>query len=391
MARGPARPGLVAVSIQRIVRGETVRYRARVKSHGREVATRVFTRKSDAVAWEHDQRRSLRAGEWIDPRRARMPLARLEPGWRESRQGLKRKSLEADLSAWRNHVEPKFGDTPLASITRAQVEQWVGSLIARGVAPATARRYLATLRSVLAFAVADNRLTRNPAVGIRVSSTRGGRREGQFLTHAELDALADACRGTYGDVVLVLGLCGLRWGELAGLKVADIVQVPGPGLRIQRTVLASSADGALYEDTPKTGRVRTVPLPQRAADVIASRAEGRTATDWIFAAPAGGPLSESNWKRSVAWVTATEAIGRPGLRVHDLRHTAASLWLASGADPKVVQRVLGHASAAMTMDLYGHLIDQNLWDAADRIGGKTGARAPDRGMQKAPGSNVPRA
>ena len=58
MARGPARPGLVAVSIQRIVRGETVRYRARVKSHGREVATRVFTRKSDAVAWEHDQRRS---------------------------------------------------------------------------------------------------------------------------------------------------------------------------------------------------------------------------------------------------------------------------------------------------------------------------------------------
>lgn len=391
MARGPARPGLVAVSIQRIVRGETVRYRARVKSHGREVATRVFTRKGDAVAWEHDQRRSLRAGEWIDPRRARIPLARLEPGWRESRQGLKRKSLEADLSAWRNHVEPKFGNTPLASITRAQIEQWVGSLIAGGVAPATARRYLATLRSVLAFAVADNRLTRNPAVGIRVSSTRGGRREGQFLTYAELDALADACRGTHGDVVLVLGLCGLRWGELAGLKVADIVQVPGPGLRIQRTVLASSADGALYEDTPKTGRVRTVPLPQRAADVITNRAEGRAATDWIFAAPAGGPLSESNWKRSVAWVAATEAIGRPGLRVHDLRHTAASLWLASGADPKVVQRVLGHASAAMTMDLYGHLIDQNLWDAANRIGGTSGAHKPDRDMQKAPGSDVPRA
>jgi integrase len=203
--------------------------------------------------------------------------------------------------------------------------------------------------------------------------------------------LADACRGAYGDVVLVLGLCGLRWGELAGLKVADIVQVPGPGLRVQRTVLASSTDGALYEDTPKTGRVRTVPLPQRAADVIAHRAEGRTAPDWIFAAPAGGPLSESNWKRSVAWVAATGTIGRPGLRVHDLRHTAASLWLASGADPKVVQRVLGHASAAMTMDLYGHLIDQNLWDAADRIGGTTGAHRPGERMQKAPGNDVPRA
>ena len=171
--------------------------------------------------------------------------------------------------------------------------------------------------------------------------------------------------------------------------MADIVQVPGPGLRIQRTVLASSADGALYEDTPKTGRVRTVPLPQRAADVIADRAEGRTAPDWIFAAPAGGPLSESNWKRSVAWVAATEAIGRPGLRVHDLRHTAASLWLASGADPKVVQRVLGHASAAMTMDLYGHLIDQNLWDAADRIGGTIGGTQAGPGHAQGPRERCP--
>ncbi len=65
--------------------------------------------------------------------------------------------------------------------------------------------------------------------------------------------------------------------------------------------------------------------------------------------------------------------------MHDLRHTCASLWLAAGADPKVVQRILGHASAAMTMDLYGHLIDQNLWDAAARLdglndrGGTTGA------------------
>ena len=70
-------------------------------------------------------------------------------------------------------------------------------------------------------------------------------------------------------------------------------------------------------------------------------------------------------------------IGRPELRVHDLRHTAASAWLGAGADPKVVQRVLGHASAAMTMDLYGHLIDRNLWDAADRFGGTTGASSDE--------------
>ena len=65
-----------------------------------------------------------------------------------------------------------------------------------------------------------------------------------------------------------------------------------------------------------------------------------------------------------------------GFRVHDLRHTAASVWLAAGADPKVVQHVLGHASASMTMDLYGHLVDGNLWQAARMVGGISGASEP---------------
>jgi hypothetical protein len=101
-------------------------------------------------------------------------------------------------------------------------------------------------------------------------------------------------------------------------------------------------------------------------------------------------LSEGNWKRSVGWPAAIRAIGIPSLRVHDLRHTAASVWLGAGADPKVVQRILGHATAAMTMDLYGHLVDQNLWDAAQRIGGGSGdtsgtSRKLGPGITKPPG------
>ncbi|MDQ4085152.1 MAG: tyrosine-type recombinase/integrase, partial [Actinomycetota bacterium] len=87
-----------------------------------------------------------------------------------------------------------------------------------------------------------------------------------------------------------------------------------------------------------------------------------------------------NWKRSINWAAATTAIGMPSLRVHDLRHTAASVWLAAGADPKVVQRILGHASAAMTMDVYGHLVDHNLWEAAKKVTGvsRSGTRTTDR-------------
>jgi Phage integrase family len=212
-----------------------------------------------------------------------------------------------------------------------------------------------------------------------------GAARGRFLDLDEVVALAQACRGPYAELVYVLALQGLRWGELAGLQVGDRVMVSGPGLRLSRAVLASNGGGELYVDTLKNKRARTVPLVPVVVPIVDRWSAGKSPAEWLFAAPAGGALRETNWQRSVSWREAKVTIGRPELRVHDLRHTAASVWLASGADPKVVQRVLGHATAAMTMDLYGHMIDRNLWDAAQRLGGTTGAR-PDEGPDDAGGA-----
>jgi integrase len=353
-----------------------VRYRARVKSHGREVATRVFERKADAVAWEQDQRRRLRLGEWIDPRRGQVPLSVVAADWLGSRGSVKRRTRESDEAAWRNYIRPRFGNWPVASITAAEVSSWVGSLVARGLAPSTATRALATLRSILAFAVADARVMHNVAAAVPRPTSGRARREGQALTFGELRALTEACRGRYRDIVPVLALAGLRWGELAGLRVGDRVSVPGPGLRVRRAVLASGGGGALYVDTLKNNRARTVPLVVDLVPIVDRWSAGKAAGAWLFEAPEGGPLRESNWKRPVGWSAATAAAGLRGFRVHDLRHTAASVWLGARADPKVVQRVLGHATAAMTMDLYGHLVDDNLWEAARTVGGILGTSEP---------------
>jgi integrase len=135
-------------------------------------------------------------------------------------------------------------------------------------------------------------------------------------------------------------------------------------------------------DTLKNKRARTVPLVLDLLPIVDRWAAGKAPDAWLFAAPQGGPLRESNWKRSVGWSAATSAAGVRGFRVHDLRHTAASVWLAAGADPKVVQRVLGHikhATAAMTMDLYGHMIDANLWQAARLVGDISGTSEPSEG------------
>jgi integrase len=122
-----------------------------------------------------------------------------------------------------------------------------------------------------------------------------------------------------------------------------------------------------------------VPLVLELVPIVDRWGAGKSPDAWLFDAPEGGPLRESNWKRSVGWSEATTAVGVPGFRVHDLRYTAASVWLAAGAGPKVVQRVLGHATAAMTMDLYGHMIDANLWQAAHLVGDISGTSDPPRG------------
>lgn len=365
------------MSVQRYVTASgKARYRARVKSHGREVATRVFERRTDAVAWEQDQRRRLISGEWIDPRRGRVAIEVVAVDWLASRRTVKRRTAETDRGSWENYILPRWRGRPVASITAAEVSAWLGDLLRRGLARSTATRALATLRSLLSFAVSDGRLAVNVAASVQAPSGGQARREGQVLEPDELRALADACSGRYAELVLMLGLQGLRWGELAGLRVGDRVLVPAPGLRLMRAVLASNGGGELYVDTLKSKRPRTVPLLPEAADIVARWSEGKGSEDWLFPAPEGGPLRETNWKRSAGWTRAKASIGRATLRVHDLRHTAASIWLGGGADPKVVQRVLGHASAAMTMDLYGHLIDRNLWDTAQRLGGMLGARQP---------------
>ena len=184
-------------------------------------------------------------------------------------------------------------------------------------------------------------------------SPSGGqaRREGRFLDLDEIVALAKRAEALMRSWSTYSRCKAFGGVTLAGLQTGDRVMVPGPGLRLSRAVLASNGGGELYVDTLKNKRARTVPLVPMVVPIVDRWSAGKSPGEWLFAAPAGGPLRETNWQRSVSWREAKASIGRPELRVHDLRHTAASVWLASGADPKVVQRVLGHATAAMTMDL----------------------------------------
>ena len=125
-----------------------------------------------------------------------------------------------------------------------------------------------------------------------------------------------------------------------------------------------------------------MPIPRFLAEQLAAHVAGKAADDLVFTGVrGGGPLRAAIFRRG-HFDAAAAAIGIPGLHPHELRHTAASLAIAAGADVKVVQQMLGHASATMTMDTYGHLFENRLDEVADAL---------DRARQPQSAGTVPRA
>lgn len=155
------------------------------------------------------------------------------------------------------------------------------------------------------------------------------------------------------SIVLVLGWTGLRWGEARAMTVGDVVEVPTPGLMVRR----SRSEGIDVKST-KGRRWRRVPVPDGILPFVQDLAQGKAKGDPLFTTDAGGLLNRTAVIRTLDW----KKTGH-GRRLHDLRHTAACLWLARGVDLGTVQAWMGHESAATT-NRYLHF----LGTAADRAG-----------------------
>ncbi len=180
--------------------------------------------------------------------------------------------------------------------------------------------------------------------------------------------------GKWADITLVLALTGLRFGELRRASGARPGSSPVPGAGRQTICATVRADGGGdREVNPKSGRARIVPLSDPVRPTVEAWAEGRGLDDLLFPAPGGGYLHAQNWRRRVHWTRrASAAAARPS----DTRR--ASLWIAAGIDIKTVSAWLGHSTAKLTLDTYGHLMGTDADRAAlERVnrsfGGATGA------------------
>jgi integrase len=346
-------------SIQRVDRPKPWRARHRAPD-GRQIS-KSFRRKADAEKWLLLEEGDVLAGRWHDPRAGTELFSEYCEKWLEewSRTVGSKTDYNAE-AALRGRILPVFGNKRLKQITTKGIRGWLTSLLAEGLSPATVKTYRQILGQVLNQAVADGILITNPVDAVKTPTVRPRRQ--LFLNADELGMLADAA-GHYGPLVWFLGWSGLRFGEAAALKVGN-VDPDRRRIRVEESI--TDVGGRLVLGPPKTHETRTVIVPGFVIERIVPLLEDKDKGDLVFAAPQGGSVRLNNFRRRV-FAPAASAIGKPDLVPHDLRDTAASLAISTGASIKAVQRMLGHASAAMTLDTYGSLFEEDLEALANRL------------------------
>jgi integrase len=348
-------------SIEKRVRDGKLRWYARYRDPAGQQRVKVFDRKVDAERFLTTVEGSKLAGSYVDPGRAALTVGVLADEWIDGKVNLKPTTRALYESVLSTHVQPRWGTTPLGRVRYSDVQKWVAQLAASGMSPGHVCKITGVLSAVLALAVRDRRLTSNPALGVDLPRIR--ERGRKYLTAAEVEQLADAA-GVGRLIVLVLAYCGLRWSELAALRVGRV------DLMRRRFDVAEAMTevngGRLVWGVPKTHESRSVPIPRFLGDALAVHMAGKDPGALVFTTPSGTPLRNRNARRS--WFdSAAAAIGEPGLTPHELRHTAASLAVSVGANVKAVQRMLGHASAVMALDRYADLFDDDLDAVAERL------------------------
>ncbi|MGW9550913.1 tyrosine-type recombinase/integrase [Citricoccus zhacaiensis] len=345
------------------------RYRVRYRTpERRSTDKRGFRTKRDAEAFAATVEVSKLRGEFIDAAASRAMVGGLGPAWLGRQSHLKPSALRPVKSAWKVHVEPRWGDVAVSDIRRTAVQQWVADMSFERGATTVIRAY-GVLASILDDAVADRRMLQNPARGVKLP--RRHRKPHVYLSHSQVHALAEASANP--TLVLVLAYCGLRWGEAVGLRVQDL-----DALRRRLNVEQNAVEvGGIFEvGTPKSHHRRSVPFPRFLSEPLAAACEGKGRGELLFPGhhgqflrqPRVRALGEAEKRARDSWFSsALEDAGLPRITPHDLRHTAASFAVSAGANVKAVQRMLGHSSAAMTLDVYAELFDDDLNAVADRL------------------------
>jgi integrase len=372
--------------------GKGSRWRARYVDDDGGEREKLFGRKTDAQTWLNKQVSDQVTGTWTDPSLAGVMFGAMAERWLSTKATRQPKTVAGYRSILDTIVLPRWEGVPLRDVRYDDLQVWVTSLSVdgsvrfegKGLSASRVRQAHQLVGAVLKFAVKARHLSVNPAEEMDLPPLPEV--DQRYLTHEQLHRVAVAS-GRLRTLIFVLGYCGLRFGEATALRVSD-VDVKGRRIRVRRSVTYVRKTG-LVEGPTKNHTARTVPVPAFVARLLETELADRDGGALVFESERGGGYLTLGQARYAFQKAAAAVDSCDGVRLHDLRHTCASLAISAGANVKVVQRLLGHKTAVLTLDRYGHLFPDDLDAVAiafDSAAGGLRALAPLRARSEAPKS-----
>jgi len=359
----------VVVDLPRGVDGER-----RQKWHG------GFQTKKAAEAVRARLVHELTTGFYVEPSRMLLSEWLLDHWMPVHKTRVKRATHRAYLSAIEHHINPRLGGVAIGKLTAQMLNGLYQQLLANGLvngegglSPATVSNIHVVLRKALADAEDAGLIPRNPAVKAKPPrpKTQGG--ELRYWTPAELREFLEIVEGHRLEAAFhLLAMTGARRGEIAGLRWID-VDLDGARITIRQALL--SGDGEIYVSSPKNYRGRTVDLDQATVDKLREH-RGRQLMEkdairrwedsgYVFTREDGSLLDPRTLTHTFRCIVDNSEL--PRIRLHDLRHTHASIAVKAGVPIGVVSERLGHASPEFTLHRYAHVMPGMQREAAATI------------------------
>ena len=356
------------------------KYRARWFDPTGAQRSLTFDLERDAKKHLRNVQSDIDRGVYVDDKAAKITFGE----WAEhymalAEKRLARTSYARDRSYLDNHVLPRWGKVRLGRITRTDVDKWIAELSEDGqslrkkggsLSPGTVEKIYQVFRKIIVAAFDEGRIGRSPCPE-HPPIPRKKRKVVRFLDEDQVVTLADLIHRRYEAMIYVGAYGGFRIGELCALRVDDIDWTRGT-IRVDEGL--TDVDGLVAFEDPKTERAfRTVPMAdvalERLHTHINALVDANNARSLLFTSPQGGVLRPTNW-RSRYFNPAVKAAKLTPLTPHDLRHTAASLFISAGANPWMLAEVLGHTDTRMIDRVYGHLFEKDREELRQRMSAK---------------------
>lgn len=321
------------------------KYRARYRDPEGKEHARHFDRRKDAETWISRQVVKVTDGTWVDPEQGRRTFKEYATEWQTAQ--VHHRASTQQITGYRlATLIDQFGERPIAAITRTEVQAWVKSLT---VAPSSVEALYRLLAQVMLAAVHDQKITSSPCNRVNLPS-----RDGERITipsPEEVAAIVGSASARGRATVVLAAGSGLRVSEMLGLTVDRVDWLRGV-ITVDRQLVGIKAGRPVFGPPKTKASVRQVPVPLELVGALAAHLAEFPSDGLLFTTSTGAP-----WRRGAHWEEWKRWSTKAGVsvRLHDLRHFYASSLIAAGQSVKVVQDRLGHASAATTLDVYGHL------------------------------------